>query len=38
MTTADEHHKYEMWLHDMWSHDDTITEAQREAAREGMNE
>lgn len=31
-------HEYEQWLHDMWSHEDTINEARREAAREAARE
>lgn len=41
--TTDEHYEYECWLHDMWSHEDTINEAQADEARcesgwEGMSE
>ena len=39
MTYTDEHYEYECWLHDMWSHEDAINDARREAAqREGMSE
>lgn len=38
LSEADMTHEYEQWLHDMWSHEDTINEARREAAREEGNE
>ena len=38
LSDADMNHEHEMWLHDLWSHEDTIREAQRESAQCEGNE